>query len=281
MSIVKNQMSNFLKWVETTSSADSIGRLIERFDELYETYAKENNVAGAIVDSLIQMNVEKKPKKPRAPKKSQQSPPSPPQSESVDSNPNSDDIVQTIINQSNSVMATEKKKRVYNKKPKPTGEPPVTVAEEQPPVTVAEEQPPVTVAEEQPPVTVAEEQPPVTEKKKRVYNKRPKPEEPSSSSSSSDVVAEEQPVAEKKKRAYNKKPKMVDNETNVMVVVPELVEEPIIETPMAEESEETESKELESCQIDGVEYYIDNEQNVYNMEFKHVGKIENDQLVLL
>ena len=355
MSFVKLQSARFLNWVQEKNAADSIESLIRQFDVLYESFASEHNVAGAVVDSLMQIAVEKPKKrvakstnssgvseltmdletnqivvtdvdgavvepvakKPRAPKKTKAL---------------EQPVVVTEPVQEPVVSEVKPKKRVVIKKPNTTEQPIVSEPVVVPEVVVPE---PVVVSE---PVVVPE----VVVSEVVVVNTKPKIRVIKKTKTTEPVVVEpvvvepvvvepvvvepvvvepvvvepvvvepvvvteeakpkkrsvakktktiEQPVVQeeapaKQKRTYNKKPKVVeDTETNVVVVTPELVEEPIVQpepepvpVPVPEEED---AVELEEITINEETFYADQAGNLYNTEFVQVGRLENDQVVL-
>ncbi len=327
MSFVKIQVSRFLNWVVEKNEVDSLESAVARFDELYESFALEYNVAGSVIDSLVQIAVEKpkkarkskndssiseltmsddgeliisdtvdgvttekevKPKKPRAPKKPKVS------SETPVAAPVSSETPAAEPTSSETPVSEQKpKKPRAPKKPKVVSEPIVSeqepIVSEQEPI-VSEQEPivsePKPIVSEQEPI-VSEQEPIVSEPKPKKPRapKKPKVDAPVAESpvepmqlihpdSLEDVAAEP-----KKKRNYNKKPKAVDTETNVIVVSPELVEEPM--SVAVEEPNENDAVELEEMTIDGETFYLDTNNNLYNMEFVLVGKLDGDNVVML
>jgi len=318
MSFVKLQSARFLNWIQEKNAADSIESLIRQFDVLYESFASEHNVAGAVVDSLLQIAVEKPKKrvakstnssgvseltmnletnqivvtdvdgavvepvakKPRAPKKTK----------------TLDQPVVSELAQEPVVSEVKPKKRVVIKKPKTTEQPVVSEPVVSEPVVsepvVHTTKPKIRVIKKtkttepvvqdpvvlEPvvlePVVVPEEAKP---KKRSVAKKTKTIEQPVVTEPL--VVQEEAPA--KQKRTYNKKPKVVeDTETNVVVVTPELVEEPIVQPEPEPEPEPEDAVELDEICINDETFYADQAGNLYNTEFVQVGRLENDQIVL-
>ncbi len=309
MSFVKIQVSRFLNWVVEKNEVDSLESAVARFDELYELFAMEYNVAGSVIDSLVQIAVEKpkkarksknnssiseltmsddgeimisdtvdgvttekevKPKKPRAPRKPKVAAETPssetPVAEQVVAEPNSSE---TPVSEQPIVSEQKPKKPRAPRKPKVVSEPIVSEPIVSEPI----------VSE---PI-VSEPIVPEQKPKKARAPKKPKVDAPVP-----DSVVEQSTIPEntedvatepKKKRNYNKKPKAVDTESNVIVVSPELVEEPM--TVAEEEPNENDAVELEEMTIDGETFYLDTTNNLYNMEFVLVGKLDGDNVVML
>lgn len=351
MSFVKIQVSRFLNWVVEKNEVDSLESTVARFDELYESFANEYNVAGSVIDSLVQIAVEK-PKKSRKPK-------------------NGSSVSELTMSDSGEIMLSDTvdgiiQEKEISKKPRAKASKKTTVVPDVEHTIVSAPIPDVVhdivygagsgsgtgsdidiianiiqsvendaketkkdinkeikvskvskVKEtkvKEPKVKETKVKEPKVKVSKAKANKVPVPVSvpvyvAAVDADDADIIADIIKAAEntaatpavdadqKKKRSYNKKPKALDTETNVIVVSPELVEEPILErvreticvdlvddtvvVKEEEEAEEEDAVELEEMTINDVTFYIDNDHNLYNAEFKLVGKLEGDNVVML
>ena len=190
----------------------------------------------------------------------------------------------------------EKPKRKYSKKPKVATEPTATNDENGEPKEVAEKpkrkytkkvakpmaepvaEPVVQPVEQPMAEPVAEvvvqpvEQPVVAEKPKRKYTKKPKVTTETNATEAKPEI--EKPVGEKPKRKYTKKAKEEVKEPTpepvpVQVIPNELTKESFVEQPEminTEEQEEEDEISVEIVAIEGVKYYLDSENNLYDMD---------------
>jgi hypothetical protein len=338
MSFVKLQSARFLNWVQEKNAADSVESLISQFDALYESFASEYNVAGSVVDSLVQIAVEKPKtsssgiseltmnedqivltnvdgvlepvaKKPRAPKKPKAIEEA---TESVTKEPQTkkpraskkpkvqepvvqeqsvqEQSVQEPVVQEQSVqeplepavLVTKPKKPRAPKKPKTVQEPVVqeqSVQEQsvQEPVVqepVVQEQSVQEQSVQEQSVQEQSVQEPLEPAVQESAVLVTKPKKPRATKKDKDEDTTDDASA-KKKRTYSKKPKVVeDTEANVVVVTPELVEEPMVEQHKPVEEPE-DALELEEICIDDQTFYVDTKDNLYNTEFVQVGILQN------
>lgn len=340
MSFVKIQVSRFLNWVVEKNEVDSLESTVARFDELYESFANEYNVAGSVIDSLVQIAVEK-PKKSRKPK-------------------NGSSVSELTMSDSGEIMLSDtvdgiiQEKEIISKKPRAKASKKTTVVPDVAHTIVSAPIPDVvhdivygagsgsgtgsdidiianiiqSVENDAKETKKDANKETKVSKVKETKVKETKVKEPKVKANKvpvsvpvpvyvaavdaddADIIADIIKAAEntavdadqKKKRSYNKKPKALDTETNVIVVSPELVEEPILEPILErvreticvdlvddkvvvkeeeEAEEEEDAVELEEMTINDVAFYIDNDHNLYNAEFKLVGKLEGDNVVML
>jgi hypothetical protein len=117
------------------------------------------------------------------------------------------------------------------------------------------------------------EQPVVAEKPKRKYTKKPKDTTDTNATEAKPEI--EKPVGEKPKRKYTKKAKEEVKEPTpepvpVQVIPNELTKESFVEQPEINKVEEEEEQEdeisVEIVAIEGVKYYLDSENNLYDMD---------------
>jgi len=159
----------------------------------------------------------------------------------------------------------EKPKCKYTKKPKDVIENHVPTAETRLPKDDVEKPVAEPVAE---PVVLPVEQP-VAEKPKRKYTKKAKDANAPKQAQAQPEI--EKAVGEKPKRKYTKKAKEEVKEPTpepvpVQVITNELTKESFVEQPEVAKAEDEDEISVEIIAIEGVKYYLDSENNLYDIE---------------